>query len=33
VAGVALVLLAAGRGTRLGHEVNKVFLPLAAVGC
>lgn len=27
--GVALVLLAAGAGTRLGHDTNKVFLPLA----
>ena len=27
--GVALVLLAAGTGTRLGHDTNKVFLPLA----
>jgi 2-C-methyl-D-erythritol 4-phosphate cytidylyltransferase len=25
----ALVLLAAGSGSRVGHEVNKVFLPLA----
>jgi len=25
----ALVLLAAGSGTRVGHDVNKVFLPLA----
>lgn len=27
--GVALVVLAAGAGTRLGHDTNKVFLPLA----
>lgn len=27
--GVALVLLAAGTGTRFGHATNKVFLPLA----
>lgn len=27
--GVALVLLAAGNGSRVGREVNKVFLPLA----
>jgi 2-C-methyl-D-erythritol 4-phosphate cytidylyltransferase len=27
----ALVLLAAGSGTRVGHEVNKVFLTLAGV--
>jgi 2-C-methyl-D-erythritol 4-phosphate cytidylyltransferase len=27
--GAALVLLAAGSGTRSGHETNKVFLPLA----
>lgn len=27
--GAALVLLAAGRGTRVGHETNKVLLPLA----
>jgi 2-C-methyl-D-erythritol 4-phosphate cytidylyltransferase len=26
---VALVLLAAGNGSRVGHEINKVFLPLA----
>jgi 2-C-methyl-D-erythritol 4-phosphate cytidylyltransferase len=27
--GTALVLLAAGAGTRFGHHINKVFLPLA----
>lgn len=27
--GVALVLLAAGNGSRVGREINKVFLPLA----
>lgn len=27
--GVALVLLAAGAGTRSGHDTNKVYLPLA----
>lgn len=27
--GVALIVLAAGQGTRVGHETNKVFLPLA----
>jgi 2-C-methyl-D-erythritol 4-phosphate cytidylyltransferase len=29
VSGTALVLLAAGTGTRFGHRTNKVFLPLA----
>lgn len=27
--GLALILLAAGQSTRLGHDTNKVFLPLA----